>query len=146
MLIIAGVPYVCAHMCCGPFHQSPVGNRLSCSATVSIVDIGTSQIAITWTQPTCSELMPDHYLVQWVPEGSSTPVLSDPIATSNNSYNITNLAPNMRYAISLLVVDFCGPTTAASLTAITNSELICLRLFNMGFWVIILMEGMFTLG
>ena len=65
--------------------------------------------------------MPDHYLVHWVPEGSTTPVFtSDRIVTSSNSYNITSLAPNTAYVISLLVVDICGRMTMANLTTRTD--------------------------
>ena len=89
--------------------------------------MGTSEITITWAQPTCSDVVPDHYLVQWVPEDPSARapvIMSDPIAitASNNTYNITSLSPNTKYVISLLVVDVCGGMTAASLTAWTNDE------------------------
>ena len=108
----------------------PTGNRLNCSTCILALHTETSEIALIWAQLTCSDVMPDHYLVQWVPEGSSTPVLtSDPITTSSNSYNITSLAPNTAYVISLLVVDVCGGMTAASLTARTNGECTGKRLF-----------------
>ena len=117
-----------------PFLHAPTGNCLNCSTCVLALHMGTSEIAITWTQPTCSDVVPDHYLIQWVPEDPSTrvPVLtSDPIAisTSSNTYNISSLAPNTKYVISLLVVDVCGRMIAASPTARTNGECTGKRLF-----------------
>ena len=124
--------------------SAPTGSRLNCSICVLALHMKTSEITITWAEPICSDV-PDHYVIQWVPEDPSTcaPVLtSDPIAitTSSNTYNITSLAPNTAYVISLLVVGVCGRMTAASLTARTNGECtgkrllwVCIVYFLCGF-------------
>lgn len=103
--------------------STPTVNRLSCSATISIVDTGSSEITISWTPPSCSVGTPDNYQVQ-ARDGSAL-VYNVTVATSSVNHTITSLNSGTSYVISLLVVDDCGPVEAASRNATTNSECTC---------------------
>ena len=95
------------------------GNLLNCSANVSVTDIGSFTISLSWTQPVCSDVMPMHYLVQWAPESTSSVQSSIVIPVNNNSYTISSLHANTLYDISLVVVDDCGNMIADRQTART---------------------------
>ena len=90
-----------------------IGNQPNCSANVSVTDIGSSTVSLSWTQPVCSDVIPMHYLVQWAQESTSRFERSGVIPISTNSYNISSLRANTVYYFSLVVVNDCGNMTAS---------------------------------
>ena len=95
------------------------GNLLNCSANVFVTDIGSFTVSLSWTQPVCSDVIPMHYLVQWIQESTSRLERSGVIPNSANSYNISSLRANTVYDFNLVVVDDCGNMTAGRQTART---------------------------
>ena len=95
------------------------GNLLNCSANVSVTDIGSFTVSLSWTQPVCSGVMPMHYVVQWAQESTSRFEHSGNISTDDNSYTISSLCANTVYDFFLVVVDDCGNMTAGRQTART---------------------------
>ena len=77
---------------------------------MSVVHTGISSITVNWTQPSCSDGLPMHYLVQWLPD-----TVSVEIFVSESNYTITPLDSNTYYDITLLVVDDCGRMAVANL-------------------------------
>ena len=95
------------------------GNLLNCSANVSVTDIGSFTISLSWTRPVCSDVMPMQYLVQWAEESTSRLELSGFIPMNDTSYNISSLRANTVYNFFLVAVDDCGNMTAGRQTAQT---------------------------
>ena len=86
---------------------------------MSVTDIGSFTISLSWTQPVCSDVMPMHYLVLWAQESTSRFERSGVIPVDDNNYAISSLHSNTVYSIFLVVVDDCGNMTAGRQTART---------------------------
>ena len=79
---------------------------------MSVTDIGSFTISLSWTQPVCSDVMPMHYLIEWAQKSTSRFEHSGIIPITINSYNIISLCANTVYDVFMVVVDDCGNMTA----------------------------------